>query len=136
MSAKRFNCKVVGNILPTKTLHRWILCCRSYSLFSRVCAAEAYAQELEPDKQIDNPPKQHTTNVTRTSCGNEMVPSTPKVNMCITLYFGGILEIKKHKSKIGERNNLKIRLEGEVLTTDEFIELLEEKTPKTNVKAK
>jgi len=36
----------------------------------------------------------------------------------------------------GERNNLKIRLEGEVLTTNEFIELLEEKKPKAKAKAR
>ena len=104
----------------------------------------APALELEPeqDKQIDkvnpvNPPKQRTTKVTCTSCGNEMMPTTPTEKMCITSYFAGILEIQKHKPKVGERNNLKIRLEGEVLTTDEFIELLEEeKSTKEKGKSK
>jgi len=81
--------------------------------------------ELEQDKQTDKA-KQRTAKVTCTSCGNEMVPTTPTVKLCITSYFAGILEIQKHKPKVGERNNLKIRLEGEVLTTDEFLELIEE----------
>ena len=72
--------------------------------------------------------KQHTTTVECTSCGNEMVPSTPTVKMCITSYFAGIMQVQKHKPKVGERNNLKIRLEGEVITSDEFLELLEEKS--------
>ena len=47
------------------------------------------------------------------------------------------LEIQKHKPKVGERNNLKICLEGEVLTTDVFIELLEEeKSTKEKGKSK
>ena len=57
--------------------------------------APALELELEQDKQIDNvnpvnPPKQHTTKVTCTSCGNEMVPTTPTVKMCITSYFAGV----------------------------------------------
>ena len=28
--------------------------------------------------------------------------------------------------KIGKRNNLKVRVEGEVITSDEFVDLLEE----------
>ena len=80
--------------------------------------------------------KQRTTTVRCTSCGNEMVPSTPTVKMCITSYFAGIMEVQKHKPKVGERNNLKIRLEGEVITSDEFLELLEEKSSKEKSKRK
>ena len=46
--------------------------------------------EQEPDNQIDNPHKQCTTKVACTSCGNEMVPTTPIVKMCITSYIAGI----------------------------------------------
>ena len=40
-------------------------------------------------------------------------------------YFAGILEVKKDKPKVGERNNLKVRIEIDVITSDEFMELLE-----------
>ena len=59
-----------------------------------------------------------------------MVPSTPTVKMCITSQFAGIMKVQKHKPKVGERNNLKIRLEDEVITTDELLELLEEEKSK------
>ena len=40
--------------------------------------------------------------------------------------FAGILEVRKDKPKVREQNNLKVRIEGEVITFDEFMELLEE----------
>ena len=36
------------------------------------------------------------------------------------------MEVRKDKPKVGERNNLKVRNKGEVITSDEFTELLEE----------
>ena len=45
-------------------------------------------------------------------------------------YFAGILEVKKDKPKVGERNNLKVRIEGDVITSDEFMELLEKQKVK------
>ena len=66
-----------------------------------------------------------------------MVPTTPTVKLCITSYFAGILEVQKHKPKVGERNSLKICLEGEVVTTDEFLKLIEEENmPRTKAKSK
>ena len=143
MSAKRFSQVLIVKLWETSFLPKHCIggfCAVGLTPFSPEHVLQKLilmtTPELEPNKQIDNPHKQRTTKVTCTSCGNEMVPTTPTVKMCITLCFAGILETKKHKPKIGERNDLKIRLEGEVLTTDEFIELLEEKTPKTKAKAK
>ena len=64
-----------------------------------------------------------------------MEATTPTVKLCYKSYFSGILEARKGNPKIGERNNLKIRIEGEVITSDEFVELLEEqKTTKQSKK--
>jgi len=68
-----------------------------------------------------------------------MVRTTPTVKLCITSYYASILEGQQHKPKVGERNNLKICLEGEVLTTNEFLEneLIEEgKMLRTKAKSK
>ena len=42
-------------------------------------------------------------------------------------YFADILEVRKDKPKVGEQNNLKVKIEGEIITSNEFMELLEEK---------
>jgi len=57
-----------------------------------------------------------------------MVPLTPTVKMCIALCFADIIGVRKHKPKVGERDNLKSYFEGDVIITDEFLELLEKKT--------
>ena len=44
----------------------------------------------------------------------------------IVSYFSGILDVRTDRPKIGKRNNLKVRVEGEVITSDEFVDLLEE----------
>ena len=38
--------------------------------------------------------------------------------------------------KIGKRNNLKVRVEGEVITSDEFVDLLEEQKASREAKKK
>ena len=53
------------------------------------------------------------------------MPATPVVKTRIISYFAGILEIRGDRPNIGERNNLKVRVEGEAITSDEFQELLE-----------
>ena len=45
-----------------------------------------------------------------TRCGHETEMATPAVKLCMKSYFAGILEVKKDKAKIGERNNLKVRI--------------------------
>ena len=59
-------------------------------------------------------------------CGHEMA-ATPIVKTTIVSYFAGILEVRKDGPQVGERNNLKTRVEGEAITSDEFQLLMEEK---------
>ena len=70
--------------------------------------------------------KKHVSTVKCTSCGHETEIATPTMKLCMKSYFAGILEVRKDKPKVGERNNLKVRIEGDVITSDEFTELLEE----------
>ena len=70
-------------------------------------------------------PRQRTRSVACTTCGHEM-PATPILQTKILSYFAGILEIKSDAPQIGQRNNLRIRVEGEAITSDEFQTLLEE----------
>ena len=70
------------------------------------------------------------------SCGHEMEAATPTVKLCLKSYFAGILEVRKDKPKIGERNNLKVRIEGEVISSDEFMELLQEQNTTKQSKKK
>ena len=65
--------------------------------------------------------------ITCTKCGNSMT-ATPILKTHIISYFAGILEIRKEAPRIGQRNNLKIRIEGEALTSDEFQGLLDEES--------
>lgn len=65
-----------------------------------------------------------------------MEATTPTVKLCTKSYFAGILEVRKNKPKIGERNNLKVRIEGEVISSDEFMELLEEQKSSKHLKKK
>lgn len=54
------------------------------------------------------------------------MPTTPIIESHIVSYFAGILEIRREGPRIGQRNNLRIRLEGEALTSDEFQDILDE----------
>ena len=60
------------------------------------------------------------------SCSHETEIATPTMKLCMKSYFACILEVRKDKPKVGERNNLKVRIKGKVITSDEFTELLEE----------
>jgi hypothetical protein len=63
------------------------------------------------------------------SCGHD-VATTPIIKTHIVSYFAGILEVRKDRPKIGARNHLKVRVEGEAITSDEFLELLQEQRDK------
>ena len=67
------------------------------------------------------------TKVACAHCGHEL-PSTPVVKTHLTKYFTGVMHITDEVPKKGSRNNLKIRVE-EVLTSDEFMELLTQDGP-------
>ena len=62
--------------------------------------------------------EQRTTKVTCASCGHE-VATTPVVKTHIVSYFAGILEVRKDGPKVGQRNNLKVTVQGEAITSDE-----------------
>lgn len=68
------------------------------------------------------------TKVACTHCGHEL-PSTPVVKTHLTKYFTGVMHITDEVPKKGSRNNLNIRVQGEVLTSDEFMELLMQDGP-------
>ena len=70
-----------------------------------------------------------TTSITCTNCGHH-IPTTPVVNVKVVAYFTEVFKAKTDWPKLGERNNLKIRVEGEAITSDEFQQLLEEETEK------
>ena len=50
--------------------------------------------------------------------------------------LSGVMEVQKHKSKVRERNNLKIHLEGGVITMDDFLHVEEESSKEKSKKSK
>ena len=52
--------------------------------------------------------------------------ATPVLKSRIVSYFSGMLDVRTDGPKIGKWNNLKVWGEGEVITSDEFVDLLEE----------
>ena len=74
--------------------------------------------ENEPDD------RQATTKITCTSCGHQMA-ATPVLKTRIVSYFSGMLDVRTDGPKIRKWNNLKVGV-GEVITSDEFVDLLEE----------
>ena len=63
--------------------------------------------------------RQHVRHVTCDSCGHEM-PATRLIKTHLTSYFTGVLQIQKERPEKAKRNNMKIRLEGETVTSDEL----------------
>ena len=59
-----------------------------------------------------------------TGCGQEMA-ATPIIKLKLIAHFSGRLEVEKTKPAPGQRNRLKVRLEGEAITSDSFMELME-----------
>ena len=51
--------------------------------------------------------------------------ATPALKTCIASYFSRMLDVWTDGPKTGKRNNLKVRVEGEVIISDEFVDLLE-----------
>ena len=48
------------------------------------------------------------------------------MKVCIKSYFAGICKLERKSLKLESKNNLKVRIEGEVITSGEFMDLLEE----------
>ena len=65
------------------------------------------------------------TRIECTHCGQQ-IPVTPVLKTHIVSYFAGVLEIRENAPTIGQRNNLRIRVEGEAITSDEFMAILDE----------
>ena len=85
-------------------------------------------QSLEPSHCSDDEQGERRK-VACSSCGHE-IATIPIIKSHIVSYFAGILEIRKERPKIGERNHLKVRVEGEALTSDEFLAILEKQREK------
>ena len=79
--------------------------------------------------------RQQIRHVTCDSCGHEM-PATPLIKTHLTSYFTGVLQIQRERPEKGKRNNMKIRLEGETVTSDEFLQILEEQQKEKEEKKK
>ena len=79
--------------------------------------------------------RQQPKHVTCDSCAHEM-PATPLIKTHLTSYFTGVLQIQKERPEKGKRNNMKIRIEGETVTSDEFLEILEQQKEKEEKRGK
>ena len=67
---------------------------------------------------------QRTSKITRTSCGHE-VTTTPVVKTHIVSCFTGFLEIRMTGRRLDKVKDWKVRVEGEAITFDVFMDLLE-----------
>ena len=50
---------------------------------------------------------------------------TPIIKSGIVAHFTGILKVDRARPAVGERNKFKVQLEGEAITSDDFVELME-----------
>jgi len=48
------------------------------------------------------------------------MPATPLIKTHLTSYFTSVLQLQKERPEKGKRNNMKIRLKGETVTSDEL----------------
>jgi hypothetical protein len=71
-------------------------------------------------------PRSTATTITCNHCGHH-ARVTPILKTKITTIFTNILNVNIQQSQLGKRNNTKIRTEGEVITADEFLEILEKR---------
>ena len=60
--------------------------------------------------------------ITCNNCGHG-VSASPLIRTNLRAYFTGVLAVEKQPSRT--RSNTRIRIEGEVITTDEFLQYLE-----------
>ena len=64
------------------------------------------------------------------------MPATPVVKTRIVFYFLRILDVRANGLKIGKSNNLKVLVEDEVITSDEFVSIVEEQKASKEVEKK
>ena len=77
---------------------------------------------LESESSLDR--REDTNPFTCTSCGHKM-PATPMVKTRLVSHFSSLLEVHTDRPRRGERNKARVRVEGEAITSDEFLEILE-----------
>ena len=66
--------------------------------------------------------KEEVRSITCDSCGHS-ISASPLIRTNLRGYFSGVLEVKKQPSRT--RSNTRVRVEGEVITSDEFLQYLE-----------
>ena len=66
--------------------------------------------------------KDEVRSITCDSCGHS-ISASPLIRTNLRGYFSGVLEVKKQPSRT--RSNTRVRVEGEVITSDEFLQYLE-----------
>ena len=64
------------------------------------------------------------------------MPATPVLKMRLTSVFATVLQVNAHQPKLGKRNNAKIRVEGDVITLDEFLDVLQKQHEENGKKGK
>ena len=77
--------------------------------------------------------KDEIESITCESCGHS-ISASPLIRNNIRRYFTGVLEVKTHPHC--ERSKTRVRIEGEVITSDEFLEFLEKETERKACKSK
>ena len=70
--------------------------------------------------------------VTCDSCGHQ-ISASPFIRKQMRHYFCGVLEVTKQPSRA--RSKTKVRIEGEVITSDEFLKIMEEQQQQKKSKA-
>ena len=107
----------MGYILHIATVHRGAgLIQFSCEHVLQKLAPSAVTVHHDPKNEPDD--RQATTKITCTSCGHQIAALSPTSLECWTF------ELMDPRSE--KENNLKVQVEGEVITSDEFVDLLEE----------
>ena len=119
---------VSKEVFPSLLRHLWEESltpeqCRSGFRASRIypLSREAVMMKLGPS-QAFAPTKEEVRSITCDSCRHSISVS-PLIRTNLRGYFSGVLEVKKQPSRT--RSNTRVRVEGEGITSDEFLQNLE-----------
>ena len=80
---------------------------------------DAVAMKLGPSQVFAPSHKESQQDIQSSSCGHS-ISASPYIRQNLRGYFSGILEVKKQPSHA--RSNTRIRIEGEVITSDQYLE--------------
>ena len=64
------------------------------------------------------------------------MPATPVLKTRLTSVFATVLQVNAYRPKVGKRNNAKIRVERDVITSDEFLDVLQKQQEENGKKGK